>query len=188
MNVRAACLPIAWFSLTDSWDVPPLSLHAGLWLRPRILGVITRTGTWRLSIRIMTFMTGVRTISSILMTSWRSVRSEDQWKQMRELETALEMDVQGDICLVSAVTPQHSGSISERLPASKYSRCITDLLFTLYRNPASQPHKHHNSEKRFHSYHPTIAAKCKYFCIIECIFRWISLLSSRNWNINSKKF
>ena len=99
-----------------------------------------------------------------------------------------EIDVQADTLLRVSVTPQHSQPISEWLRASKYSRCISDLLFTLYRNPASQPHKHHNSEKRFHSYHQ-ISKLCKYFCIIVFMYfpKWICLLS-RTWNINSKKF
>ena len=63
---------------------------------------------------------------------------------MRWETASAEIDVQSDILLHVSVTPEHSQPISEWLHASKYSRCITDLLFTLYRNPASQPHKHHN--------------------------------------------
>ena len=198
VNVMKPRVSVKWLVLTN-WLLGcstslSLSLHAGLRLRlwwlyralyPRILGVITRPGTsetlpgswhsWQES-----------GTSSILLTSWRSEWSEDQWKQMRWATASTEIDVQSDIPVLVSVTPQHSQPISERLRASKYSRCITDLLFTLYRNPASQPHKHHNIPRNVFIL-IIRSAKCKCFCIIESIFQWITLLR-RNWNVNSEKF
>ena len=130
-----ACLLSDWFSLTDSWDVPPLSLWLRLrlwWLYPRILGVITRPGTSE-SLSGSWHSWQESGTSSILVTSSRSEWSEDQRKQMSWDTASAEIDVQADTLLRVSVTPQHSQPISEWLRASKYSRCISDLLFTLYR-------------------------------------------------------
>ena len=123
------------------------------------------------SLRVMTFMTGVRNIIIIRpgdILEVRVIRGSELTNErlhQRRLMSRL------TFCSVSVSRLNTlTSAISEWLSASKYSRCITDLLFTLYRNPASQPHKHHNSEKRFHSYHQ-ISKLCKYFCIIEFIFQ-----------------
>ena len=108
------CLLSDWFSLTDSWDVPPLSLSACGSPAPALVTLYSSLSQdprshnpardFGDSTGIMTFMTGVRNASSILLTSWRSEWSEDQRKQMSWATASVEIDVQSDIpVLVSAL-------------------------------------------------------------------------------------
>ena len=108
------CLLSDWFSLTDSWDVPPLSLSACGTPAPALVTLYSSLSQdprshnpardFGDSTGIMTFMTGVRNASSILLTSWRSEWSEDQRKQMSWATASVEIDVQSDIpVLVSAL-------------------------------------------------------------------------------------
>ena len=170
-----ACLLSDWFSLTDSWDVPPLSLSLSLAPALVTLSQDPRSHNpardFRDSLRVMTFMTGVRNIIIIRPGDFLEVRvirgsglTNERLHQRRLMSRLTFCSV--SVSRLNTLT----SAISEWLSASKYSRCITDLLFTLYRNPASQPHEHHNSEKRFHSYHQ-ISKLCKYFCIIEFILQ-----------------